>query len=282
LDWHNVQTTPGKAFGTQNGSGQNFADSTALLTGSWPSDQTVQAVVFIAATDTISSEEVEIRLRSSLSPHNCTGYEINFSVKPGNPYFQVVRWNGPLGSFTYLDGRSNVPVMRNGDVVRASMIGNTITVYMNGMLVSSVTDNTYSSGNPGMGFYMATGPAGNPANYGFSSYTASGGTQTPTPTPTATATPTPTPTLTPTATATPTPTATPTATATATPSPVADCMVPNFIGVRMNRAQSVWNAAGFIPPSSITMRGPNRRRITWQSLPAGSFGACADTAIIVD
>jgi hypothetical protein len=97
----------------------------------------------------------------------------------------------------------------------------------------------------------------------------------PTPTPAPTSTPTPT------STPLPTPTITPDPSPTSTPSPAPDCMVPNLIGVRMNRAQSVWNAAGFIPPSSITMRGPNGRPITWESLPAGSFGACADTAIAV-
>src|SRR5882724_1508217 len=93
--------------------------------------------------------------------------------------------------------------------------------------------------------------------------------------------PTPTPTSTPTATPLPTPTITPDPSPTSTPSPVPDCMVPNFIGTKTNRAQSVWNAAGFILPSSITIRGPNGRGITWQSLPAGSFGACADTPIAV-
>ena len=48
IDWADVATTPGRAFGTQTGIGPNFADSTALLTGSWGPTQTVQAVVYIA------------------------------------------------------------------------------------------------------------------------------------------------------------------------------------------------------------------------------------------
>jgi hypothetical protein len=79
----------------------------------------------------------------------------------------------------------------------------------------------------------------------------------------------------------PTPTPTPTPDPTATPTPGADCMVPNFMHVRMNLAHSVWNAANFIPPSTITTRGSNRNLIIWQSLRAGSFGACANTAIAV-
>ena len=193
IDWADVATTPGRAFGTQTGIGPNFADSTALLTGSWGPTQTVQAVVYIASGDSTTFEEVELRLRSSLSAHSCTGYEVNFSVKPDNPYCQIVRWNGPLGDFTLLDARS-VGVV-NGDVVKATAVGSTITCYINNTAIFSVNDTTYPSGNPGMGFYLQDG-LGPPFNYGFSSYTASDGTETPTPTPTPTASPTPTPTAT--------------------------------------------------------------------------------------
>ena len=243
IDWSDVQTIPGKAFGTQTGIGPNYADSTALLTGSWGPTQTVQAVVYILAADSTTFEEVELRLRSSLSPHSCTGYEVNFSVKPNNPYCQIVRWNGPLGDFTLLDAR-NVGVV-NGDVVQATIVGSTITCYINGAVIFGVTDSTYSSGNPGMGFYLQDG-LGPPFNYGFSSYTASDGTQTPTPTPT------------------PTPN---------------QCEVPNFIGTRLNHAQSIWNDAGFT--TEVITFGHFGWLITWQSLPQGFIGSCSDTTITV-
>jgi hypothetical protein len=58
--------------------------------------------------------------------------------------------------------------------------------------------------------------------------------------------PTPTPTLSPTATPTPTSTATPTPirppTPTVTPT---NCIVPNFLGQKINRAQTIWRNAGF-------------------------------------
>ena len=138
IDWSDVATTPGRAFGTQTGIGPNFADSTALLTGSWEPTQTVQAVVYIASADSTTFEEVELRLRSSLSAGSCTGYEVNFSVKPDNPYCQIVRWNGPLGDFTLLDARS-VGVV-NGDVVKATIVGSTITCYINDAVIFGVTD----------------------------------------------------------------------------------------------------------------------------------------------
>jgi hypothetical protein len=48
IDWADVATTPGKAFGTQTVNSPNYSDSTALLTGSWGPTQTLQAVVFVS------------------------------------------------------------------------------------------------------------------------------------------------------------------------------------------------------------------------------------------
>ena len=147
IDWSDVQTIPGQAFSTETRRDTNFADPTALLTGSWGPTQTVQAVVRILAADSADLEEVELRLRSSLSAHSCTGYEVNFSVKPDNIYCAIVRWNGPLGDFTRLGAR-RVGVV-NGDVVKATAVGSTITCYINNTAIFSVNDTTYPSGNPG-------------------------------------------------------------------------------------------------------------------------------------
>jgi hypothetical protein len=40
----------------------------------------------------------------------------------------------------------------DGDVLRAEITGDTIRVYKNGSLVASVSDSTYATGQPGMGF----------------------------------------------------------------------------------------------------------------------------------
>jgi hypothetical protein len=85
---------------------------------------------------------------------------------------------------------------------------------------------------------------------------------------------------TPTPTATPEPTATPTPAPTPTPTPTPhQCQVPNFIGTRLNRAQSIWNNAGFT--TSVITIPPRRQLITWQSLPQGFIGSCSDTTIDV-
>jgi uncharacterized repeat protein (TIGR02543 family) len=181
LDWCNVQTnggSPGLAYGTENGATANYNDSTALLTGTWGPNQTVQATVYTAIAGNSNWEEVELRVRSSLSAHNCTGYEINFSVNPSNPYVQIVRWNGALGSWTELSGTGSYGA-KNGDVIKATVdANNTITAYINGTAVLSWSDSTYTTGNPGMGFY-AQGTGITDSQYGFTNFSATDGTGTP-------------------------------------------------------------------------------------------------------
>ena len=175
LDWCNVSTTPGKAYGTETGS-INYDDSTALLTGTWGPNQTVQATVYTTVAGNSNWEEVELRVRSSLSAHNCTGYEINFSVNPSNPYVQIVRWNGAFGSWTELNGTGSYGA-KNGDVIKATVSGSTITAYINGNQVLTATDSTYPTGSPGMGFY-AQGTGITDSQYGFTNFSATDGTGT--------------------------------------------------------------------------------------------------------
>jgi len=172
-DWGDVQTTPGLAFGTNAG---GFADPTALVAGSWGPDQTAQATVHSVNQNDSITEEVELRLRSNISPHNITGYEINFRCsKTNNAYSQIVRWNGPLGDFTYLWASGGPQYgVANGDVVKATIVGNVITVYINGVQMGQVTDNTFAMGSPGMGFYLS-GASGINSDFGFTSFMASDG-----------------------------------------------------------------------------------------------------------
>ncbi len=174
LDWGDVRTTPGFAFGTD--SDTNYADPTAILTGVWGPDQMAQATVHTVNQNDSIFEEVELRLRSSITAHSNTGYEINFRCsKTSNAYSQVVRWNGALGDFTLLDARGGSQYgVGEGDVVKATIIGNVITVYINNVQKFQVTDNTYTSGNPGMGFYLQ-GATGVTSDYGFTSFMASDG-----------------------------------------------------------------------------------------------------------
>lgn len=178
LDWTDVRTADGLAFGTESGGKRTppreYDDSTALLTGAWRPDQTAQATVHFVNPDDRINEEVELRLRSSLSPHKATGYEILFRAFNGaNSYCEIVRWNGPLGDFTYL-GRAKGTrcALRDGSVVKATAIGNVITAYIDGVQVVQARDDTYANGNPGIGFFLY-GATGVDPDFGFTSFTAS-------------------------------------------------------------------------------------------------------------
>jgi len=150
LDWHDVSTTPGLAIGHQSGS--SYTDGTALLTGAWGPTQTVEAVVHTVNPKESCYQEVEMRLRSSLTAHSCTGYEISFkATKSASAYLIIVRWNGPVGDFTYLKNSSGAQYgIVDGDTVKATIVGNVITAYLNGVAVGTATDATYTTGSPGM------------------------------------------------------------------------------------------------------------------------------------
>ena len=173
LDWADISTTPGLAIGLESGF-TGYDDATALLTGAWGSNQMATATVY--TTNRISGdvyEEVEIRLRSSLSAHNCSGYEVLFSLKPDSScYVQIVRWNGPLGSFDYVNATGGSQyVLHTGDTVSGSISNDTLTAWINGTPVLQGTDTHYSSGNPGIGIFIQ-GATGVNGDYGFTSYTA--------------------------------------------------------------------------------------------------------------
>jgi hypothetical protein len=177
LSWTNVRTTGGSAVGTMPGNASGnaqYADSTAVLTGNWGPNQTVQGTIAVTSASGASGvfEEVELRVRTTITAYSIKGYEINCSVStnPNNYYLQIVRWNGPINNWTQLAGTELHGV--NGSVLKATISGNTITAYLNGAQVLQVNDNTYTSGSPGIGFFLQ-GATGLNANYGFSSFSAS-------------------------------------------------------------------------------------------------------------
>jgi hypothetical protein len=182
LDWTNVATTPGRAFGLDEPA--QFADSTAVLQGlSWGPDQKTTAVV--SATGSPMDEcfqEVELRLRTVIEGHITTGYEINYKFSnDSTAYMTIVRWNGGLGNFTTLQQLTGQQFgVANGDTVSATIVGNVITSFKNGVQQGQVTDSTFTSGSPGIGFNLSndvTGCSGTGPNFGFSSFTAIDSTQ---------------------------------------------------------------------------------------------------------
>ena len=173
LDWSDVRTVNGMAVGLQPGT-SGTDDATALLTGTWGPNQTVTATVHTTNPSSSYFEEVELRLRSTLSAHRCTGYEVLFGLRnDSSAYVSIVRWNGPFNDWTTLDAYGGTQyILRQGDVVMGVISNQTISAYINGVKVMQVTDSTFSSGNPGLGFYLANATGVN-TDYGFTSFTAS-------------------------------------------------------------------------------------------------------------
>ena len=184
INWADVSSTPGRAIGHEGRT--LYSDATALLQNyiAWDPDQTVTATVFqvTGTTQPNCYQEVELRLRSHIAPYSNTGYEVNFKVsKESYAYFQIVRWNGPIANFTYLLSKHGSGYgAQNGDVIKATMIGHTISAYKNGILMGQVADSTFNSGAPGMGFNLSgansTSSGGSclytNGNYGLTNFTA--------------------------------------------------------------------------------------------------------------
>src|SRR5216683_7709002 len=105
LDWSNVRATPGFAFGTNSGT-VAFADSWAMLAGTWGSDQIVQGAIKDQNPADLAGcfQDIELVLRGNLSAHSATGYEITVrATDDANSYLLIARWNGLLGKFTVLE-----------------------------------------------------------------------------------------------------------------------------------------------------------------------------------
>jgi hypothetical protein len=182
VDWANCRTRPGLVFGTEDGTSQNpYDDSTSILTGTWGPLQTAQATVFSQNQSSTCLQEVELRLHSTMTAHSSTGYEILFRAYHPGGYATIVRWNGALGNFTYLNqhANSNYHGIQTGDVVKATIDGNGLIIgYVNGVEVIRATDTTYTGGNPGIGFWLEVKRGegrGTNADYGFSAFTATDG-----------------------------------------------------------------------------------------------------------
>ena len=137
----------------------DYDDPTAVLTGSWGPDQHATATVFSRNQTEDYFQEVELRLRSAIAPHSCTGYEVFWRcLKTEDAYAEIVRWNGKIGGFTSLARRQGAAYgVSDGDTVEATIVGNRITSYINGVEVLSATDDTYAGGSPGIGFNFGCG-----------------------------------------------------------------------------------------------------------------------------
>jgi len=126
LDWTKICKHGGIAYGTQTGTNKGiyrYDDSYAHLSG-FPPDQEAWAQVQIAKPDPSCHQELEILLRWTSSAHSTTGYEcFARCLNDDSSYLQIVRWEGPLGKFTYLaDKRGANPFARPRGSRRATAL----------------------------------------------------------------------------------------------------------------------------------------------------------------
>lgn len=173
--WNNVQTTPGLAFASTICGTPIYNDNLAHLTG-FTANQSIQGVVKLAGGySPPDAHEIELLTRFLLtpgSPGTARGYEFNWAWN--GAYAQLVAWNGNLGDFTVLtpatyNGGMGTPI--DGDIIKMTIVGSVITVYKNAVKRLDVTDTTWATGNPGIGFYPLAGAT--LASYGWKSIVAS-------------------------------------------------------------------------------------------------------------
>ena len=151
----NLDAMAGGAAGPEG----DYDDPTAVLAGRWGRNQYARAAVFSRNPTDQYFQEVEIRLRSTITPHRCTGYEIFFRcLKTQDGYAEIVRWNGKIGDFTSLAKLSGPEYgVEDGDVIEASIAGDVIRGYVNGVEKISAVDDVFGQGGPGIGFNFFVG-----------------------------------------------------------------------------------------------------------------------------
>lgn len=148
----------------------DYDDPTAVLAGTWGRNQHATGRVFSRNQTAAYYQEVELRLRTTITPHGCTGYEVFWRcLKSDDAYAEIVRWNGPHQAFTSL-ARAQGPEygVAHGDLVEATIVGNVITSYINGVKVLSAQDDTFANGGPGIGFNFGCGDTY--VDHGFTSF----------------------------------------------------------------------------------------------------------------
>jgi hypothetical protein len=89
-------------------------------------------------------------------------------------YIQVGKINGPIGDFpASFDEKHGIDyACHDGDVLTATIVGTTLTAYINARQVLQANDSTYSTGAPGIGFYHEKNQAKN-SDFGISRVIAS-------------------------------------------------------------------------------------------------------------
>lgn len=137
----------------------DYDDPTAVIGGDWGADQFARGVVFSRNQTDRYFQEVELRLRTTITPHSITGYEVFFrALATDEGYAEIVRWDGAIGKWKSLTRQVGARFgVRDGDIVEACIVGDEIRGYINGLEVTYARDDTYANGCPGVGFNFGVG-----------------------------------------------------------------------------------------------------------------------------
>jgi hypothetical protein len=179
--WNDPRTSTNRCYASTNADtgSSRYADDVAHLKTSFKTfspNQFAQATVFRqAGYSPAGGHEVELLLRFTISANDAHGYEILWGH---SGYIAIVRWNGPLGSYTPLfdPGSGSIPPPVEGDTLRAEIVGNIISAYRNGSSTPvarvdvSSAGTVYASGQPGVGFWPVDGSVAQ--NLGWKAFSA--------------------------------------------------------------------------------------------------------------
>lgn len=163
--WTSIKTANGATVGTTGVTG-GYDDSYAYLTQDFGPNYEIEGVVYRSPSlPSGDNHELELHLRVSDTTNTAMLYEVTWQAYGGQ---QIVRWNGPYGDITVLpttELKYFASQIQNGDRLKASVIGNVITMYVNGVATLRATDSTFTTGQPGIGMYYKVGA--DPAAFGW-------------------------------------------------------------------------------------------------------------------
>ena len=172
-----VQKLSGIALGTQDGT-NGYDDSYAYLrreqtaagTGAWPANLRLTAIISRPVSVTEGPHEVELHHRVTESNYAGSARLYEVSLGFGGD-ITIVRWDGAIGFFVQLAQNLNGPVPQDGDEFSSTMVGCDITASLNGTVLLTASDCSYTYGSPGIGFFRREG--GQTTDLGLKSFSVS-------------------------------------------------------------------------------------------------------------
>lgn len=183
LDWNDCQTVSNRCIGSQDTLDPRYADDISQLKSSAFTANRAQwalATQYVAAgynaSTVIGSHECELHLLQAITASggvgNARSYECSIGITttgnapPLGVYCFVVRWEGPVSIYTALwdphggiGSYVNTPTFpQNGDRWYAQITNaGVITLEQNEIVIGTVTDTTFTDGQPGLGFWPVDG-----------------------------------------------------------------------------------------------------------------------------